>query len=111
MRDINETEIRMYSLICSNDGIKARDIATKVGVDKTDINRLLYNAPFIHELCYRDTDFNWHGLIRQAHPHLGLGDFCGYSEETEPTRRVFLSFRDRCRHQAETDHPVQPACR
>jgi NAD(P)-dependent dehydrogenase (short-subunit alcohol dehydrogenase family) len=78
MRDINETEIRMYSLICSNDGIKARDIARKVGVEKADINRLLYNAPFIHELCYRDTDFNWHGLIRQAHPHTGLGDFCGY---------------------------------
>jgi hypothetical protein len=83
MRDINETEIRMYSLICSNDGIKARDIARKVGVEKADINRLLYNAPFIHELCYRDTDFNWHGLIRQAHPHTGLGDFCGYYGSVE----------------------------
>ena len=83
MRDINETEIRMYSLICSNDGIKARDIARKVGVEKADINRLLYNAQFIHELCYRDTDFNWHGLIRQAHPHTGLGDFCGYYGSVE----------------------------
>ena len=83
MRDINETEIRMYSLICSNDGIKARDIARKVGVEKADINRLLYNAPFIHELCYRDTDFNWHGLIRQAHPHTGLDDFCGYYGSVE----------------------------
>ena len=83
MRDINETEIRMYSLICSNDGIKARDIARKVGVDKADINRLLYNAPFIHELCYRDTDFNWHGLSRQAHPHTGLDDFCGYYGSVE----------------------------
>ena len=83
MRDINETEIRIHSLICSNDGIKARDIARKVGVEKADINRLLYNAPFIHELCYRDTDFNWHGLIRQAHPHTGLGDFCGYYGSVE----------------------------
>ena len=83
MRDINETEIRIYSLICSNDGIKARDIARKVGVEKADINRLLYNAPFIHELCYRDTDFNWHGLIRQAHPHTGLDDFCGYYGSVE----------------------------
>ena len=80
---MQETEIRMYSLICSNDGIKARDIARKVGVEKADINRLLYNAPFIHELCYRDTDFNWHGLIRQAHPHTGLGDFCGYYGSVE----------------------------
>ena len=83
MRDINETEIRMYSLICSNDGIKARDIARKVGVEKADITWLLYKAPFIHELCYRDTDFNWHGLIRQAHPHTGLGDFCGYYGSVE----------------------------
>ena len=68
----------MYSLICSNDGIKAREIAREVGVSKTDINRVLYNAPFIHELCYRDSDYNWHGLIRQARPHTGLSDFCGY---------------------------------
>jgi hypothetical protein len=80
---MQETEIRMYSLICSNDGIKARDIAREVGVSKTDINRLLYNAPFIHELCYRDSDCNWHGLIRQARPHEGLSDFCGYYGSVE----------------------------
>lgn len=76
--DMNETQIRMYSLICSHDGIRARDIARQTGVDKTDINRLLYNAPFIHELCYQDKDYCWHGLIRQTRPHTGLGDFCGY---------------------------------
>ena len=80
---MQETEIRMYSLICSNDGIKARDIAREVGVSKTDINRLLNNAPFIHELCYRDSDCNWHGLIRQARPHEGLSDFCGYYGSVE----------------------------
>ena len=75
---MDETEIRMYSLICSSDGIKARDIARYTGADKTVINRLLYSAPFIHELCYRDSGYRWHGLIRQAHPHTGLGDVCGY---------------------------------
>lgn len=80
---MQETEIRMYSLICSNDGIKAREIARKAGVERADINRLLYNAPFIHELCYRDSDYNWHGLIRQARPHTGLGDFCGYYGSVE----------------------------
>lgn len=81
--DMNETQIRLYSLICSHDGIKARDIARQAGVDKTDINRLLYNAPFIHELCYRDSDYRWHGLIRQSRPHTGLGDFCGYYASVE----------------------------
>ena len=80
---MKETQIRMYSLICSHDGIKARDIARETGVDKTDINRLLYQAPFIHELCYRDEEYQWHGLIRQMRPHTGLGDFCGYYANVE----------------------------
>ncbi len=75
---INETDVRMYGIICSRDGIKAREIARMTGVDKTGINRLLYSAPFVRELCYRDDDYNWHGLIRQTRPHAGLGDFCGY---------------------------------
>ena len=83
MADMNEMQIRMYSLICSNDGIKAREIARRIGVDRADINGLLYNAPFIHELCYRDENFFWHGLIRQARPHVGLGDFCGYYASVE----------------------------
>ena len=78
MPSVPETEIKMYSLICRSDGMKAKDIAKAVGVPKSDINRLLYNAPFIHELCYQDADFQWHGLIRQMCPHVGLADFCGY---------------------------------
>ena len=45
MTNMNETEIRMYSAICSHDGIKAREIAKETGTDKTQINRLLYSAP------------------------------------------------------------------
>ena len=70
--------IRMYESICRHDGIKAREIARESGADKTNINRLLYAAPFIRELCYRDDEYRWHGLIRQTRPHTGLGDFCGY---------------------------------
>ena len=71
-------EKKMYSIICRNDGIKAKEIARQIGVERGDINRLLYNAPFVRELCYRDSDYRWHGLIRQARPHNGLGYFCGY---------------------------------
>ena len=86
---MNETEIKMYEMICSNDGIKAREIAKAIGAEKTNINRLLYNAPFIHELCYRDSKYEWHGLIRQTRPHYGLQDFCGYYDTVE--RFVTLS--------------------
>jgi len=75
---MNNTERKLYSSICRHDGIKARDIARETGTDRGDINRLLYGSPFIHELCYRDDDYLWHGLIRQTRPHTGLADFCGY---------------------------------
>jgi len=80
---VNVTEIRIYESICRHDGIKAREIAREIGADKTEINRLLYNAPFIRELCYRDDDYNWHGLIRQTRPHYGLPDFCGYYDTVD----------------------------
>ena len=73
-----KTGIRMYEAICRHDGIKAREIAREIGEEKADINRLLYIVPFIRELCYRDDEFRWHGLIRQTRPHTGLGDFCGF---------------------------------
>ena len=71
-------ENNIYSLICSSDGIKAKEIAQKLNMDRTTVNRLLYCAPFIHDLCYRDEDYNWHGYIRQARPHKGLEAYSGY---------------------------------
>jgi len=68
----------MYETICRNDGIKAIEIAKEHGVERKDINHLLYSSPFIHELCYRDSGYYWHGLIRQTQPHWGLYDFCGF---------------------------------
>lgn len=74
--DIIERDI--YSLICRNDGIKAREIAAALHKDRSVINHYLYASPYMKELCYRDSGFCWHGLIRQRVPHTGLGDFCGY---------------------------------
>lgn len=79
MKKIDDEQIiKIYETICSHDGIKARDIRKETGVGKSDINRLLYGAPFIRELCYIDKDYCWHGMIRQTRPHTGLADFCGY---------------------------------
>jgi len=76
--DVSEAGIRIYEAICRHDGIKAREIAKETGIEKIEVNRLLYCVPFVHELCYRDDDYYWHGLIRQTFPHPGLADFCGY---------------------------------
>lgn len=71
-------ERNIYSLICKNDGIRAREIAAALHQDRTLINRYLYGSAYMKELCYRDSGYYWHGLIRQSVPHTGLGDFCGY---------------------------------
>ena len=69
---------RIYSLIAGSDGITAREIARRLGVDRTTVNRQLYNFPFIRDLCYHDDDFCWHGLIQQRTPHDGLYDYAGW---------------------------------
>lgn len=69
---------RIYELICKSDGIKAREIAKQLNTDRKVVNRLLYCYPFIHDLCYIDSDYNWHGYIRQTRPHTGLEEYSGY---------------------------------
>ena len=117
---MNSIANRIYALICQSDGIKAREIAHRLGVDRATVNRQLYCYPFIHDLCYRDSDYNWHGYIRQTRPHRGLeaysgfyatvGEFLELSEEEwfeqlqegckrigrnlNDTRGLFHSFRD-----------------
>lgn len=77
-RIVDRIETKIYSLICSSDGIKARDIGRKSGQTRHTINHYLYGSPYMKELCYCDKEYRWHGLIRQRVPHQGLGEFSGY---------------------------------
>lgn len=76
MMDAIETKI--YYLICSHEGIKAKDIGRYTGQPRKVINHYLYNSPYMKELCYQDKDYRWHGMIRQCVPHYGLEEFSGY---------------------------------
>ena len=119
-----QTEQAICALICQNDGIRAREIARELGLDHQTVNHVLYSSPLMKELCWQDREYRWHGIVRQARPHIGLQEFAGYysrvcafmdlSEEewlkklTEgctnigrnlnDTRGLFHSFRD-CREQ------------
>ncbi len=73
-----QLERKIYSLICTCDGIKAKEIAKKMNADRSLVNRCLYGYPFIRDLCVRDEQYFWHGLIRQTKPHEGLQDYCGW---------------------------------
>lgn len=79
--DIIERDI--YSCICQNDGVKAREIANFIKADKSRINHYLYTSPLMRDLCFCDKEYRWHGLIRQSFPHRGLEDFCGYYSKAE----------------------------
>lgn len=71
-------ERHIYSEICSRDGIKAKEIGRHLNVERSVVNHYLYRSPFMKDLCYRDDQFLWHGLIRQQRPHVGLENFSGY---------------------------------
>ena len=121
---IQQTEQAICALICQSDGIRAREIARKLGLDHQTVNHVLYSSPLMKELCWQDREYRWHGIVRQARPHIGLQEFAGYysrvcafmdlSEEKwlqklmegctnigrnlNDTRGLFHSFRD-CREQ------------
>ena len=68
-------EQAICAVICRSDGIKARDIAERLGLSHKTVNQILYSSPLMKELCWQDRAFCWHGLVRQARPHIGLQEF------------------------------------
>ena len=73
-----ELERAVCAAICSGGGLRAREIAAKLGLDHSTVNRVLYRSPLMRELCWQDRDYRWHGLIRQERPHTGLQKFAAY---------------------------------
>lgn len=88
----SETEMKIYSIISGKDGIKAREIARILGLNKTEISRWMVSSALMRELCYQDSDYCWHALVRQEAPYVGLYEFSGwygtvaeFMDETEET--------------------------
>lgn len=73
-----QTERKICAAICQSNGLKAKDIARQLNLDRSTVNRVLYASPLLKDLCYQDNDYRWHGIIRQSVPHDGLYEFSGY---------------------------------
>ena len=73
-----ETEQSICALICQSGGLKAREIAKELGLDHQTVNHILFGSPLMKELCWQDREYRWHGIVRQARPHIGLQEFAGY---------------------------------
>lgn len=71
-------ERAVYSLISVNDGIKAKAIASRLSLSRPVVNHLLFSSPLMHELCFQDSQYCWHALIRQTPVHEGLYEFSGW---------------------------------
>ena len=74
----SDEEKAVYSLISVNDGLKAKEIASLLSMERKQVNHLLFSSPLMHELCFQDRNFRWHALIRQAPVHEGLYEFSGW---------------------------------
>ena len=83
-------ERAVCAVICAGDGLRAREIAERLGLDHRTVNQTLYRSPLMKELCWQDRDYRWHGLVKQARPHAGLEEFAGYYS----TVREFLAFEE-----------------
>ena len=73
-----ERERAICALICRSHGIRAKEIASALNMERRDVNHELYNSPLMQELCYQDRDYRWHGIVGQERPHRGLHEYAGY---------------------------------
>ena len=80
---IKQTDREICALICRSDGIKAKDIARELNIERQEVNHVLYSSPLMKELCWQDANYLWHGIMRQARPHIGLQEFAGYYDTAE----------------------------
>lgn len=78
IRKKNQKEQEICAAICRSSGLKAREIADMLNIDRRTVNRVLYGSPLLKELCWQDRGYRWHGIVRQERPHSGLQEFAGY---------------------------------
>ena len=84
--DTLELQRAVCATICSHEGLRARQIARELGLERQTVDRVLYTSPLMKELCWQDRDYRWHGLVRQGRPHTGLQELAGYYDRV----RAFL---------------------
>lgn len=83
MKQDIEKDRAICSEICKRDGIKARELADILKLDRQTVNHILYSSPLMKELCYQDREYRWHGIMRQSRPHIGLQEYAGYYATAE----------------------------
>ena len=47
-----QLERKVCAAICQSNGVKAREIAALLKLDRNTVNHILYASPLLKELCY-----------------------------------------------------------
>lgn len=76
--DQNQLARRICAAICRGTGLRAREIAAALDLDRQTVNQILYGSPLMKELCWQDRDYRWHGIMCQSPDHTGLQEFAAY---------------------------------
>ena len=71
-------ERQIFSLICGEKGLRAKEIAEGLKIDRKTVNHVLYTSPLLGELCYQDREYRWHSIICQKYPHGGLREYAAF---------------------------------
>ena len=83
--NMGEFENTILKIISDYPGIKAKDIAKKMGCDRKDVNSALYGV--LSSLCYQDSSYQWYlnaqrnnqkAVNSVAPPDKCLADICNY---------------------------------
>ena len=82
-REAMQAEREICALICRSRGIKAKEIAKELNIDREEVNHILYSSPLMKELCWQDRDYHWHGIMKQNIPHIGLQEFAGFYDTVQ----------------------------
>lgn len=102
LRLFPKSEKDVYALIARSQGLKAREIASRLQLTRTEVNRLLSSSALMREMCYQDDEYRWHALISARPPHEGLYEFSAWYG----TVREFLALRE-----AEWLEAMREGCR
>jgi len=75
---VQDKERKICAAVCSGSGLRAKEISAQLGMERAEVNHILYSSALLHELCWQDRDYRWHGLVRQSRPHIGLQELTGW---------------------------------
>lgn len=82
---MTEFEKKVLDIVSEHPGLKARDIAEKLGCEKKEVNSTLY-GPLKHQ-CFQDSAYRWYLKVQHISPSLSnqnlapdkkLSDICKY---------------------------------